>query len=109
MAQQPHSSKRTRQAPQPAARPAEVVVELPGDDAPPAPALAPESAHDGVVLLSDSQDERTLPQRRRRPPSPAEDANLQAHARQQAPELQVRAPAWMAALGAQWQPLCDGA
>ncbi len=91
MEQQQRSRKWTRQAHQPAARPAEVVGDVIGDDAPPAPALAPAPALDGAVLLSDSQDEHTLPQRRRKPPSPAEDANLQAHARQQALEVQVRA------------------
>ncbi len=112
MAQQQHSRKRTRQAPQPAARPAEMVIDLTGDDASSAPALAPAHALDGFVLPSDSEDERTLPQRRRRPPSPAEDADLQAHARQQAHELeaaalrrepQVRALARVAASHAQWQ------
>ncbi len=117
MAQQQHTRKRTRQAPQPAARPAEVVIDLTGNDTPPAPALAPAPALDGAVHRSNSKDERTLPQHRRRPPSPAEDADLQAHARQQAlelehfalrRELQVRAPACMAAPDAQWQRLCGG-
>ncbi len=115
MAQQPHSRKRSRQAPHPAALPAEAVIDLTGDDTPPAPALAPAPALDGAVLRSDSEDERTLPQRRRRRPSAAEDVILQAHARQQAlelevsalqRELQVRAPACMAASYAQWQRLC---
>jgi hypothetical protein len=91
MAQQQRSRKRTRQAPQPAAQPAEVVIDLTGDDAPPAPALATAPDLDGAVPRSDSEDEHTSPQRRRRPPSSAEDANLQAHARQQALELEVSA------------------
>ncbi len=39
--QQAHLRKRSRLAPQPTAQPAEDVIDLTGDDAPPAPALAP--------------------------------------------------------------------